>query len=136
MAGGRRRLVRKSPGLFEMMPEMTDVIRGDERQRDRSARADRAHHVAPALRNPFDDVREMSIVGAPQRDDVIPRRVLISLHTNPVVLRVAGQREIRSLLRSHKSLMVVRGRIHQMSHHLLRRPFPRRTWTIYVGRIA
>src|SRR5262245_39109827 len=120
----RRQSLRQRVCLSQVMAQMADVIGGDESQRLRRVRTDRQRCAAPRLGNPLDHAREVTVVSTPERNQVLPRGGLISLHGDPMVLRITRARVGVPFLRTHETLMVVRGRVDQVSEHLLRRPLP------------
>ena len=76
------------------------------------------HLVRRRLHEPCD----VQIVGPPQGDEVLPRRVLVTLHRHPVVLGVAGKDQVVLKLGPYEALMVVGGGVDQASDDLLGRP--------------
>ena len=73
-----------------MVLYMTDVVECHVAQRDCWIVTDLADYVSMRLRNLSDDVREMTIVGTPQVDEIPPMAFLIMLGGNPVILFVTG----------------------------------------------
>ena len=67
------------------------------------------------------DTREVTVVLAPERHELDPRRRLIMLRADPIVLGVSGEHQILPL-GAHEPLMIHRGRVDEMAKHLLRRP--------------
>ncbi len=65
---------------------------------------------------------EVAIVTCPQCDEMRPRLFFNGLKTHPALLLIARKVERTLQCGSHKTLMIVRGRINQMSYNLLRRP--------------
>jgi hypothetical protein len=59
------------------MTEVPDVIGGQESEGHRCTRADRAGRAALAVGNPLDHPREVTVIGGPQRDEIVPGSVLI-----------------------------------------------------------
>jgi hypothetical protein len=76
---------------------------------------------------------KMSVVRMPQVDDILPRSIRIVLAADPVVLFVARKRQLGSLLRTNEPLVVVGGRIDEVSDYLLWRPLPRGAWLIRLA---
>src|SRR4029077_1593957 len=70
--------------------------------------------------------REMTVEARPQRDELVPRRLLVTLPGDPRVLIVAGERQVILKLRPHEALMIVRRGVDEMTDDLARRPFTRR----------
>jgi hypothetical protein len=64
----------------------------------------------------------VQIVLAPQRDEIRPRPVVVTLHAYPRLLVVAGKDEIVGRLRAYEARVVVRRGIDQMADDLLARP--------------
>jgi len=67
-----------------------------------------------------DDMDEVAIVACPQCDEGRPRCFLNRLNTHPTLLVIARKVEGTLQCGSHKALMIIRGRINQMSEDLLR----------------
>src|SRR5687767_7485985 len=109
-----------------MMPEMHDVVVCQEPQRRSWIGADQALYISVAFRNVLDHMRNVLIVGMPERGEVLPRAVFVALATDPVLLRIRRKHERRPFLRADEALMVVRGGVDEMPDHLLRRPLARR----------
>ena len=65
---------------------------------------------------------EVAIVACPQCDEVRPRFFFNGLNPHPTLLLIARKVEGTLQCGSHKTLMIIRGRINQMSYNLLRRP--------------
>src|SRR5688572_16187982 len=109
-----------------MVPEVHDIVVRQESQRRRWIGSDQALHISVAFRNVLDHMRNVVIVGMPERREVIPRAVFVVLAPDPVLLRIPREYERRPFLRADEALMVVRGGVDEMPDHLLRRPFARR----------
>ena len=67
----------------------------------------------------------MEIEIEPQRDEVLPGRVLISLHRDPCVLLVTRKLEIVAELCSDETLMIVGRRVDEVADNLSGAPFVR-----------
>jgi hypothetical protein len=65
----------------------------------------------------------MQIVRAPQLDQIRPRFVVISLCVHPLILLVTRKHEVVHELRAHEPLMVIRGRVDQVTKNLFAAPF-------------
>jgi len=59
------------------MKEVANVVGGHKPERHWRIRADRAGRATFAVGNPLDHPREMTVVGGPQRDEIVPGSVLI-----------------------------------------------------------
>jgi hypothetical protein len=62
----------------------------------------------------------------PERDQLVPRCVLVAANADPLLLRVAGEHEIVLQLPAHEALVVVRRGVDKMADDLARRPLARR----------
>jgi len=75
----------------------------------------------------------MAIVGGPESNYVSPRALLIVLASHPVLLGVARQSEWILLLGANETLVIVRGRIHQVPQYLFGCPLARSAGTFRIG---
>jgi hypothetical protein len=105
-----------------MMAEMHDVVFGHESESDRRARPENAPDLPPIFRDVADHMRNVAIVRLPQLRQIVPWTVVVALAAYPVVLRVCGELELRSLLRSNEALVIVGRRIDKVPNHLFGRP--------------
>src|SRR5688572_5139764 len=64
----------------------------------------------------------MQIVRAPQFDQIRPWLVVISLRAHPLILVVAGKDKMVSELPADEPLMIVRGRVDQVTEDLFPTP--------------
>jgi hypothetical protein len=112
--------------LSKMMTQVLPVVGRQEPESHGRGGFDKARNVTLIVRNSANNMRQVPVVRMPQRDEIIPRPVLVVLALHPVVLRVGRKPQLGYFLRPHEPLMVVRGRIDQVSDHLLGRPFARR----------
>src|SRR5687768_13747241 len=65
----------------------------------------------------------MPVEGCPQRYELVPRRVLIVLDIDPLILLVSGEDQVFLRSGAHKPLVVVAGRVDEVADDLARRPF-------------
>ena len=111
-----------------MVPEVDDVVADDEFQRQ-FASIGPAPDVWKSVRVDVADQRNQVVVGRlPQVYDLAPGLILVALQADPVVLFVPRQIDGRIELQADKSLMIIRGRIDQVSEDLFFRPLAGR-WT-------
>jgi hypothetical protein len=114
--------------LAQVMQQVRDVICRHESQRGRFSRADTARRFELCSRNVIEHVREIAIVGGPQRHQQGPVGLLRRLQTNATFLVVAGKIQRILQTRSNKTLVIVRCRIDQMPEHLLARLTAGQNW--------
>lgn len=77
------------------------------------------------FRDSLHDTRDVEVVAAPERNQLFPGRVPISLHGNPRVLFVTRKDQILLKLCPHETLMIVGCRVDQVSNHLSGAPLAR-----------
>jgi YrbI family 3-deoxy-D-manno-octulosonate 8-phosphate phosphatase len=82
------------------MLEVLDVIHDQRVQRHRRMKRERL--LPTLLGDRVDDAREMRVVLAPQRDERRPRRAVVLLRRNPLLLRVARRRHVVINRRAHE----------------------------------
>src|SRR5688572_5494236 len=76
-------------------------------------------------RNRFHHPRYVEVEAAPQRQELIPRRVLVSLGGDPRILRVSGKYEVVLELGANETLVVVGSRVYQVADDLSWAPLAR-----------
>src|SRR6266576_6768695 len=77
------------------------------------------------IRRDLHDARDVQVEIAPKVDQLVPRRVCISLQRNPGILLITIKYEIVLELRAHEPLMVIRSRVDQVPNYLTRAPLAR-----------
>src|SRR6185437_7934776 len=70
--------------------------------------------------------RDVEIEVVPQRDELAPGRIVITLHRHPRVLVVTRKLKIVPELCPNEALVIVGSRIDEMTNYLSRAPLPRR----------
>ena len=105
--------------LREVMQQMAQIVLRQEAQSYRLTGADAARRFQLSGRQVGDDMGKIAIVACPQRDQDRPGRFFNGLNTHPLLLVVAGEVERALQGGSHKALMIIRGRIDQVSEDLL-----------------
>lgn len=117
--------------LFQMMPQMNQVVFSKEAQADHLVGSNLARHSRRGVWCSANHVRQMTIVEKPEIDELRPRLALIVLRLHLGILLVIRKGEFSSALRSDESLMVVGCRVNQVTNDFLDRPY---VWTGFRGR--
>ncbi len=107
-----------SAELRKVMQQMAQIVLHQEPQRHGLTGANAASRSQLSWRQVGDDMDKVAIVACPQCDEGRPRRFFNSLNTHPTLLVITGKVKRPLQCGSHKSLMVIRGRINQMSEDL------------------
>src|SRR6185312_2058328 len=82
--------------------------------------------VGDIVRHQRHDAGHMAVVRVPERHELVPGHRPVLLGRYPVILLIALEHEIVLPSHAHESLMIVRGRVDQVSDDFLDRPLPRR----------
>ncbi len=106
--------------LRQMMQQMAQIVLDQKAQRHRLTGANAAGRFQLSRWQVRDDMSKMTAVTCPQCDQSGPRFFFNGLHTHPILLFIAGKVERALQGGAHEPLMVIRGRIDQMSEDLLR----------------
>jgi len=109
-----------SAELRKVMQQMAQIVLHQKPQSHGLTGTNAASCSQLSWRQVGDDMGKVAIVACPQGDEGWPRRFFNSLNTHPTLLVITGKVERTLQCGSHKPLMVVRGRINQMSEDLLR----------------
>src|SRR5215475_5081359 len=105
------------------MPKVNDVVSHDEFE-IQILTIRRVPHMTKSLRiNVTDHRSQLRVVSAPEFNDVRPWTILVALDTNPFVTVITRQINASSELQTYKPLMVIRGRIDQVSQNFFLGPF-------------
>ena len=108
--------------LREMMAQVPDVVANEPLECHRVVRADDALRRELRGRDGFDRVRDMCVEGGPYIDQLGPRPIPVSLRGNPAVLFVRRKHKRIAELGTHNPLVIICGRISQMTEQLLAVP--------------
>ena len=102
------------------MQQMAQIVLHQEAQSHGLSGANAARGLQLSRRQVGDDMGQVTIVACPQCDEAWPGCFFNPLDTHPPLLVIAREVECTLQGGSHKPLMVIRGRVNQMSEDLLR----------------
>src|SRR5262245_46453091 len=111
--------------LSHVVAQMVPVADDDRFQWTGSILANGAGDRVLRRWNARDHVRQMQVEMRPERHEVRPVGILITLRTDPLILFVTRKRQRLGLLGAHESLMVVCRGVNQVTKDFLRRPAAR-----------
>jgi hypothetical protein len=83
--------LRLDADLGEVVPQVVDVVGGDESEGRGRVGIDATDLVLCALGDLGDDVREVLVIGRPELDKLAPGACVVVLDLDPVLLSVPGR---------------------------------------------
>jgi hypothetical protein len=75
------------------------------------------------FRNQRHHMQEVQVIVFPELNELLPWLLIIALHTYPVFLLIAEERQLIVKLGPNETLMIIGGRINQMADNFFGRPF-------------
>src|SRR3954469_22456676 len=117
-SGGEQRT-----NLADVVAEVLHVILHQERDADlRGTVRRQCRSRRRIVRRARDDVSEMAVVGAPQRDEIPPRHLVVMLPRDPIILDISVEAHRLRRLAENKAAMVIARRVDEVPEHFARTP--------------
>ncbi len=109
-----------------MMLKVPDIIGSNGFQRHGSIVADADWCLQLLRGDAAHDIRKVPVERAPHIHHLFPFFIGVPLHADPVVLGIAGERELGGKLRAHEPLVIIAGGIYEVPQDLFPAPRARR----------